>query len=197
MEQLSERIMMDFLEVTELREKFNTLDANEIETLIRSQDPVKGYVPKEDDGLFYFNSSQRIIDQVKSFLPESIRELGEVSLCRVIGCAVPHKDHNCNSKINFYLRASDSRTVFFKDPGKPGLSYNNDGVYNIYSIKEHRLRSSSQFTANDGDVFILDTSMIHSVTVPEGKERFIVSVSFNLSFDELKDKLGKQVEEKN
>ncbi len=157
-----------------------------ISDTIDNSNSTKGYSPKKDDtGLYYFESPDQIVDHVKQLLPEFLKDKGDVSLCKITGGAVPHRDHDCLCKINFYVKSGNAKTYFFNDPGKPGYSYNNDNQYNIYSVKDHRLSRHSDFVASDGDVFLLDTSEIHAVTLPAGEDRIIVSVSFNLPFEEV------------
>lgn len=162
------------------------LNTEAVENIINQSSSFKGYSPnKDDNGLFYFNSSEEITEFVKHALPAGLRELGRVSLCKIIGGAVPHRDHDCKCKINFYLRSGDAKTFFFSDPDIPGYSYNNDNQHNIYSLKEHRLKRTCDFVAKDGDIIALDTSQIHAVSLPQGNTRIIVSISFDILYEDL------------
>lgn len=139
---------------------------------------------KDHRGLAYFPANDHQRSVVMSILHPDLHSLvEEIALCRVLGGAVPHKDHDCHAKINFYLKTGDARTVFFKDPGVDGTSYHNDDRSRIYSIKEHRLRRAGEFTAQPGDVFLLDTSEIHAVMMADNAERHMISISFRANFD--------------
>lgn len=167
------------------------LNLQEIENVINHSPITKGYSPNKDhNGLFYYNSTQTITDLVKSYLPDSLAKTGEVSFCKIIGGIVPHRDHDCKSKINIYLRAGSARTVFFKDPGYPGKSFHNDDRHNIYNYKEDNLRVSETFIANDNEVYLLDTSCIHCVILPPNEYRIIVSISFDEEYVNVLEQLS-------
>lgn len=145
------------------------------------------YNPFNDHrGLTYFGANEHQKQVVLSILPPDIRwAIDDIALCRIIGGAAPHKDHDCKCKINFYLRTGEARTVYFKDSEKPGISYHGDNRRHIYDIQKHRLRRTDEFTAQDGDIYLMDTSRIHAVFMEEEAERHMVSVSFRASFDEI------------
>lgn len=176
--------MNDYTKLPKLSVIFeNKLNLTAIENSINSSQVTKGYSPNKDQyGLFYYESTQVVTKIVKSLLPENLSKCGEVSFCRIIGGIVPHKDHDCKSKINIYLRATAGQTIFFDDPGKPGTSFHGDDRHNIYDYKKDNLRVSSRFVARDNDVYLLDTSRIHCVILPPTEYRIIVSISFTESY---------------
>lgn len=141
---------------------------------------------KDERGLTYYQADQYQRDVVLSIVPPSLHSrVEEVSLCRILGGAAPHRDHDCQSKINFYLKTGDARTIYFKDPGVDGISYHNDSRRHIFSIKEHRLRRVSEFQAQAGEVFLLDTSQIHCVAMADDAERHMVTISFRADFSDV------------
>jgi hypothetical protein len=174
-----------------LLEKFNVnFDVDNIISVIESSESFKFYSPQNDGkGLFYYAAPEPLVNELKTLLPEGLRSGAEISLCKILKGAIPHRDHDCASKINFYLKAGSAKTIFFEDPDTEGHSYHNNHQHNIYDIKEHRLRKSSQFVAKDGETYLLDTSRIHTVLMPENEIRIIVSISFSKPFDEVLGKL--------
>jgi len=183
--------MDDYIKLPKFSDIFaNKLNLVAIENSINSSQITKGYSPNKDqNGLFYYESTQEVTNTVRSLLPENLSNCGEVSFCRIIGGIVPHKDHDCKSKINIYLRAGKAQTIFFDDPGIPGSSYHGDDRHNIYNYKRDNLRISSRFVAEDNDVYLLDTSRIHCVILPPNEYRIIVSISFTEFYADIFDRL--------
>lgn len=167
-----------------------SIDPVTIEKLLDNQTPFKGYPPNQDtSGLFYYHAPFELIDTVKKLLPKSLRDEAEISLCRILQGVFPHRDHDCKSKINFYIQAGRATTVFFNDPDMPGYKFNGDGEGNIYSLQKHKLSKTSSFRAQDNETYLLDTSKIHMVIMPKDNVRLILSVSFKSQYADVLDKM--------
>ena len=171
---------------TKLDNLITTFDISEIENIIQNSPSFKSYSPVQDgNGLFYYAAPKSIINQVKNILPTVLQDEADVVLCKIYKGALPHRDHDCKCKINFYLKTGNAKTVYFGEPTIDGYSYHNDYQHNMYDIKEHRLKKIGSFIANVGETYLLDTSQIHAVIMPEESTRIIVSISFNRSYDEI------------
>jgi hypothetical protein len=178
------------MEYTKLNNLPNIFNINEVEDIIENEPSIKSYSSVQDGtGLFYYIAPESLISNVKKLLPNILQNEAEVMLCKIYKGALPHKDHDCKCKINFYLRASNAKTVYFSDPASDGYSYNNTEQHNMYDIKQHRLRKTNSFVAQDGEIYLIDTSKIHAVIMPESLDRIIVSISFNRAYDEVLDLL--------
>jgi hypothetical protein len=174
------------MEYTKLNNLTNIFNINEIEDIIKTEQPIKSYSPIQDGtGLFYYTAPESLISDVKKLLPTILQNEAEVVLCKIYKGALPHKDHDCKCKINFYLRASNAKTVYFSDPSSDGYSFSNTDQHNRYDIKQHRLRKTNSFVAQDDEIYLIDTSKIHAVIMPESLNRIIVSISFNRTYDEI------------
>ena len=75
--------------------------------------------------------------------------------------------------------------MYFSDPASDGYSFSNTDQHNRYDIKQHRLRKTNSFVAQDDEIYLIDTSKIHAVIMPESLNRIIVSISFNRAYDEI------------
>lgn len=171
---------------TKLDNLTTIFNISEIENIIQTSPSFKSYSPVQDgNGLFYYAATESIINQVKNILPSILQDEAEVVLCKIYKGALPHRDHDCKCKINFYLKTGNAKTVYFSEPTIHGYSYNNDNQHNMYDIKQHRLRKTGSFIASEGETYLLDTSQIHAVIMPEETTRIIVSISFNRSYDEI------------
>lgn len=177
--------MMNFLKIST---NFTLIDLQKLNLVLDDQHPSKYYSPDNNDvGLFYYNSNLEIQNIVKDFLPVSVSNQATIDLCKINHGVLPHKDHDCACKINFYIKASDAKTVFFEDSSENGYSYKNNGKNNMYDIKLNRLKRSEMFVAKDGDVYLLNTSKIHSVIMNKSDTRIIVSASFTRTFEEIRN----------
>ena len=171
---------------TKLDNLMTIFDISEIENIIQTSSSFKSYSPVQDgNGLFYYAATESIINQVKNILPSILQDEAEIVLCKIYKGALPHQDHDCKCKINFYLKTGSAKTVYFSKPDIDGYSYHNNSQHNMYDIKQHRLKKIGSFIANDGETYLLDTSQIHAVIMPEEATRIIVSVSFNRPYNEI------------
>ena len=173
---------MEYIKLNDLTIQF---DVFQIENVINNTESFKYYSPKNDnDGLFYYKAPEDIVNIVKAALPIELQD-SPVDLCKIYKGALPHKDHDCLCKLNFYLKSGDAKTIFFEDPVAGGYSYHGDSRSNMFDIRKDRLKRTTMFVANDGDTYLLNTSKIHAVTMENENTRIIVSVSFNRSFEEV------------
>ena len=165
-------------------------EIDKIKEQINSLNSITGYSPNNNDkGVFYYQANEYVLKILDKIIPKDLMDIGTVSICKINDGAVPHKDHDCKCKINFYLKTGNAKTIFFNDVDIQGYSYHTDDRYNIFDLRKHRLKSKSSFTAADGEIYLLNTSDIHAVTTINNYERIIVSISFEKEFDEILSKL--------
>lgn len=85
-----------------------------------------------------------------------------------------HKDYNRRCALNGYLAANGEITHYYRWDRKASL-----------------LEETQRFVAKKGDWWLLDTDVLHSVTLIPNKRRTIISMSFvKTSFDDVKKLLG-------
>lgn len=73
----------------------------------------------------------------------------------------PHVDYNRKCALNFYLEANQEVTRFFK-----------------WDRQAKQCYEVANFVANPKDIWLLDTSEIHAVSMVPGKKRRVLSFSF-------------------
>jgi hypothetical protein len=113
--------------------------------------------------------SNTIIESTLSLLPQSIFdiELPKVFLIRVASIDVDfpvlpaHVDYNRTCGINFYIEASGETTHYYN-----------------WDNNDKKLTEIAQFCAEQGDCWLLDTSIPHSVTLKPKQQRLILTISF-------------------
>ena len=192
MEKFNKRIIINsFYKIEMFGKDCRTMfEIDKVKEQIDSLNSITGYSPTGDDkGVFYYQANEYVLKILEKTVPKELLDIGTVSICKINDGAVPHKDHDCKCKINFYLKTGDAKTIFFNDVDVQGHSYHADSRYNIFDLRKHRLKSKDSFTARDGETYLLNTSNIHAVTTINNYERIIISISFEKEFDEILSKL--------
>jgi hypothetical protein len=94
----------------------------------------------------------------------------------------PHIDGVDKVSLNYYLNTGGAITSFYKEknetisPIGTVMSENLEGISFDIGVKDWRhedLLMVDQFTAKNGDAYILDVDVIHDVTMPVGIRRYI------------------------
>jgi hypothetical protein len=127
------------------------------------QDEIFQFYGDKDKGVIYYN-----IDQKNSHLFNCIKEpyrkyFGMTSMKINMSTVPPHTDSNILVTINFYIRANNYKTTFYKI-SNPNYSTNkletqtNGRVFNFEDLSEE-----VNFVANDNDIYVLDVTKPHSV----------------------------------
>lgn len=95
---------------------------------------------------------------------------------------IPHIDQNRISAINFYVSVHGETTVFYSNPTN---EYVIPGLKN--KVFDHEwITAGDSFVAEQGDVYLLDVSTIHSVeNLSPTEPRVTVTCGFNLPFHEV------------
>jgi hypothetical protein len=95
-----------------------------------------------------------------------------------------HKDTGCVSAINWYWQAGKGITRFYNDSN--GIKIDS---YLGYSVSRAFDRDSltllGSFTADNNEVWIIDTNTTHDVYMPLPTRRTFIQWGFNLSYKEL------------
>lgn len=122
--------------------------------------------PNQDMQNFQGVIYRQILSGHEKFLklvPESTWPNWSVSHMTITDLAPPHIDNKITSNINFYINTDNCQTKFYKplveqlDTQK--LSTQTNG--RLYDPQQ--LDTVGSFTAQDGDVYLLDITKIHSV----------------------------------
>lgn len=144
-------------------------------------------------GISYYYADENpaltaVKQQLLSYLPENKRDLFYVSMLVISTPEIPpHIDSIIKTSINFYVKTANAVTRFHKI--KDGvnstfmkLSNQTDGC--ILDIQ--CLETVSEFTADEGDVWILDVKQPHSVSCSANENRVAFCLqTVHLNFNEV------------
>ena len=139
--------------------------------------PVSSYSsPNKGPVITYYKINDP--EYFQGLLPERMFyrvEPDQIQLTEIVGDGdiPPHFDHDIRTTANYYIETNNSTTYFYnKKPGVVPQNYPGKKTDNIFTFDD--VEQVDEFTANDGDLYILDVSKIHSVHSPVwGIRRFI------------------------
>lgn len=101
----------------------------------------------------------------------------------------PHRDHTVQTALNCYFESGAAKTRFW-EPHQNAEAHRFPGARSSNLYSEEFLSQTSEFTAQDGDAYLLDVSSIHSVEKPpETSRRFIQLTWNNLGFNEVLERI--------
>lgn len=108
------------------------------------------------------------------------------------GHLLPHIDHNVSAVLNYYINCANSTTHFYKiKTNGMGFVYPGRASANIFTLDQ--VDKVCDFTAKDGDMYMLNVSEIHSVETPKpGTRRFIQWQWIGIPYEEIKASLNKK-----
>jgi hypothetical protein len=145
-------------------------------------------INNEFKGIKYFIVNTPSYADVYNFIPAEYRKDFYLSLMLVNDHVPPHTDSGINSTINFYIKTENCQTQFYKfkstDPAKVQVDNQTDGY--IFDIDD--LEATESFTAQAGEVWVLDVTQPHGVVSPGTiTERVAIALSTKLKFDQVCD----------
>jgi hypothetical protein len=164
---------------------FERLKGSVVTSYGRSPRPILTYYRIKD--MAYLNSLMpagvpwKNCPPLQAQLAEIIDEAG--------GHLLPHIDHNISACANLYLSTQNSKTHFYnlKTNGM-GFVYPGREVANIFTLDQ--VEKVTEFTANDGDMYLLNVSRIHSVETPRpGIRRFITWQWIGVPYDQVENSI--------
>ncbi len=133
-------------------------------------------------------------DYFKSLLPKQMFfgiKPYQVQLAEIVGAGhlLPHIDHNISACANYYVETNGSTTYFYnKKPYAGGFVYPGRQTANIFSLDQ--VECVDQFQAQDGEMYLLNVSKIHSVDSPNvGIRKFISWQWLDVPFEQIRDSL--------
>jgi hypothetical protein len=132
----------------------------------------------------YFGVKDLKADLLK-VIPESYRNAFSVSEMKIAGAVPPHTDSGVKTVINFYVRPSNYRTVFFKGDSP---TYQVPNQTNGQMFYREKLVELEAFVAQEGDAFCLDVTVPHAVDligkIPEERVAICMSTD-DYSFEQV------------
>lgn len=141
-------------------------------------------------GIRYIKTSIPNIDKILEIIPKEKRKDFTISLMKVSGQIPPHTDSWSSTVINFYIKASESVTQFYRTKtNRPNVhQIENQTTGYMFDIKD--LDPTVSFTAYSGDVYVLDVTKPHAVWSKQDPDRIAISLSTTYPFDQVINFIG-------
>lgn len=109
-----------------------------------------------------------------------------------ISLLAPHIHIKDKCVINFYLKTNGETTFFWDGEAVPDNSLSTDNGNGYWALTADKLHVTESFTANSGDVWLLNTHAPHSVSFNDmdyepksADRRLVVQAFFSAPFDEV------------
>jgi hypothetical protein len=138
-------------------------------------------------GIGYYNVDNYNKDLIFSVIPEKYRHEFFVREMKINYNIPPHTDSYVYATINFYVKAVDCQTNFFKKvDASLGVKMTTQTTGRTY--KEENLEHTGSFIAESGDAWLLDVSSPHSVKnlgISPVDRIALVLQSSNYTFDQV------------
>jgi hypothetical protein len=125
-------------------------------------------------------------------IPEEYKNQFFMTHLAMRGRIVPHRDQGIRCKINIYLSNNHATTRFYSGDYKELAQDCNGCTFEKFtsgdcacSMKPDNLVLQDQFTAQPYDVYLLNTTEIHSVEeLSANNPRFVLNLTTNMSYED-------------
>ena len=137
--------------------------------------------------------SKQSFDNLFNIIPENKKKYFNQSYMFANHTVYPHIDDNINSSINIYVKVNGGKTTFHKKKSDDVKDIKNvigrfDGEYSEDSKSEFidftDVKDVCSFVAEMGDVYIVNTNILHSVT-KDKDNRILICIHSSLPIDEV------------
>ena len=139
---------------------------------------LKGDVALSYEGIISYFYIDELKADLLQIVPSKYKDAFSVSEMKITGAVPPHTDSNVKTVINFYVKPSNYRTVFFsgESPSYQVLNQTNGRVFYRENLTE-----LDSFVATEGDAFCLNVEQPHAVDALDATptERIAICLSTN------------------
>jgi len=137
--------------------------------------------------------SKQSFDNLFNIIPENKKKYFNQSYMFANHNVYPHIDDNINSSINIYVKVNGGKTTFHKKKsddvkdiknviGRFGGEYSKDSKSEFIDFTD--VKDVCSFVAEMGDVYIVNTNILHSVT-KDKDNRILICIHSSLPIDEV------------
>ena len=137
--------------------------------------------------------SKQSFDNLFNTIPENKKKYFNQSYMFANHTVYPHIDDNINSSINIYVKVNGGKTTFHKKKsddvkdiknviGRFGGEYSKDSKSEFIAFTD--VKDICSFVAEIGDVYIVNTNILHSVT-KDKDNRILICIHSSLPIDEV------------
>ena len=137
--------------------------------------------------------SKQSFDNLFNIIPENKKKYFNQSYMFANHTVYPHIDDNINSSINIYVKVNGGKTTLHKKKsddvkdiknviGRFGGEYSKDSKSEFIAFTD--VKDICSFVAEIGDVYIVNTNILHSVT-KDKDNRILICIHSSLPIDEV------------
>ena len=137
--------------------------------------------------------SKQSFDNLLNIIPKNKKKYFNQSYMFANHNVYPHIDDNINSSINIYVKVNGGKTTFHKKKsddvkdiknviGRFGGEYSKDSKSEFIAFTD--VKDICSFVAEIGDVYIVNTNILHSVT-KDKDNRILICIHSSLPIDEV------------
>ena len=137
--------------------------------------------------------SKQSFDNLFNIIPENKKKYFNQSYMFANHTVYPHIDDNINSSINIYVKVNGGKTTFHKKKsddvkdiknviGRFGGEYSKDSKSEFIAFTD--VKDICSFVAEIGDVYIVNTNILHSDT-KDKDNRILICIHSSLPIDEV------------
>ena len=137
--------------------------------------------------------SKQSFDNLLNIIPENKKKYFNQSCMFANHTVYPHIDDSINSSINIYVKVNGGKTTFHKKKsddvkdiknviGRFGGEYSKDSKSEFIAFTD--VKDICSFVAEIGDVYIVNTNILHSVT-KDKDNRILICIHSSLPIDEV------------
>lgn len=130
--------------------------------------------------------------QLRSMLPEILKKIGLFAIKFVEvpgpGKIPPHKDYGLNASINFYFKPGFTKTFWYRPSIDANENLSHESMTRIYNLDD--ITFADSFIAYVNDCYLINNSEIHSVTKYDVGPRQFLQFQFDISYEEILNKLN-------
>ena len=137
--------------------------------------------------------SKQSFDNLLNIIPKNKKKYFNQSYMFANHTVYPHIDDNINSSINIYVKVNGGKTTFHKKKsddvkdiknviGRFGGEYSKDSKSEFIDFTD--VKDVCSFVAEMGDVYIVNTNILHSVT-KDKDNRILICIHSSLPIDEV------------
>ena len=137
--------------------------------------------------------SKQSFDNLLNIIPKNKKKYFNQSYMFANHTVYPHIDDNINSSINIYVKVNGGKTTFHKKKsddvkdiknviGRFGGEYSKDSKSEFIDFTD--VKDICSFVAEIGDVYIVNTNILHSVT-RDKDNRILICIHSSLPIDEV------------
>ena len=132
-------------------------------------------------GMHYYNTTLNTTDEFLWVIPAEFRKFFTITFFKIQRDIPPHVDQNITAALNLYIKTFECKTSFYKTKSSEPIrtsklvSQTTGYMVNIEDVKE-----ADFFIAKPNEMWLLDSTAIHSVSCPpKGEMRSAIQIATN------------------